>query len=77
MTMANIAMRPDNVRSNDVFWLHWQERSEVVGWIERGPGGLWTVVPQGPHWSPMKSIGRSFDGPESALREVQLYFEHR
>ena len=74
--MATIEMRADNVTSS-VQWLYWVERGEFVARVDRGPGGLWTVTPQGPHWSPMKSIGRVFGNPESALLEVQLYFQHR
>ena len=74
--MAQIEMRADPVDSG-VFWLSWVERNEIVGRIDQDPSGTARVTPQGPHWSPMKSIGRSFDSPMSALREVQLYFERR
>jgi hypothetical protein len=53
------------------------EREEVVGRIDQEPSGSCTVTPQGPYWSPMKSFGRVFNSPLSALREVQLYFERR
>jgi hypothetical protein len=69
-------MRPDNIEI-EVWSLHWVEREEVVGRIERELSGRYTVTPQGPYWSPMKSIGRTFDEPADALREVQLYFENR
>jgi hypothetical protein len=74
--LAKIEMRPDNIEK-EVWWLYWLERKEVVGRIERELSGRFSVTPQGPHWSPMKSIGRSFAEPADALREVQLYFENR
>ncbi len=74
--MAELVMRPD-AASTQVWWVIWVERDEVVARIERDPSGLCTVVPQGTNWSPMKRIGRSFDSPLNALREVQLYFKRR
>ena len=74
--LAKIEMRPDNIET-EVWWLYWVERAELVGRVERDLGGRCTVSPQGPSWSPMKSIGRSFADPADALREVQLYFENR
>ena len=74
--MAEIEMRSDAVRP-DVWWLYWVERDEIVGRIDQDSGGLCTVTPQGPHWGPMKSIGRAFESPASACREVQLYFGRR
>jgi hypothetical protein len=70
--VARIELRTDAVK-NDVWWLFWVGCDEVVGRVDRYPVGRYTVTPEGPHWSPMKSIGRSFDSPASALREVQLY----
>jgi hypothetical protein len=74
--VAKIEIRPDTIRT-DVWWLYWVEREEVVGRIDQEPSGSCTVTPQGPYWSPMKSVGRMFNSPLSALREVQLYFERR
>jgi hypothetical protein len=74
--MAGIEMRPDSVRPGR-WWVYWSERDEIVARIDRETGGKCVVTPHGPHWSPMKSIGRLFDTPASALREVEQYFERR
>lgn len=74
--MAEIEMRPDPV-SNGVWWIYWVEREEVVARIDQDLGGRCRVIPQGPNWSPMKTVGGSFDSPSSALREVRLYFARR
>lgn len=74
--MATIELRPDRAKTG-VWWLHWIERGEVVARIDQDPSGRCQVIPEGPHWSPMKSIGRTFDNTAGALREVQLYFERR
>ena len=74
--VAEIVMRPDTVRS-DVWWVVWVEREEIVARIDQDPSGVCTVTPQGPHWSPMKSVGRTFDSPANALYEVQQYFARR
>jgi hypothetical protein len=76
IAVATIDMRPDNLRSN-VWWLHWVELDEVVARIDMDLEGSCCITPQGRHWSPMKSIGKLFDSPASALREVRLYFERR
>lgn len=74
--MAELVMRPDRGRTH-VWWVVWVELNEIVARIDREPNGASTVSPQGPHWSPMKRIERTFDSPESAFREVELYFERR
>ena len=74
--VAQIELRPDTIGTS-TWWLNWVERNEVVGRVDQDLRGRCTVVPVGSHWSPMKRLGRSFDSPEAALREVQLYFEHR
>jgi hypothetical protein len=74
--MALIEMRADHVDMN-VWWLWWVDRNEIVGRIDQDLSGVVWVTPQGPHWSPMKSISRLFPSPVSAHREVQLYFERR
>jgi hypothetical protein len=74
--VAELVMRPDTSRTR-LWWVTWVERDEIVARIDRDPDGACTVKQQGPHWSPMKRMERSFDSPESALREVQLYFERR
>lgn len=74
--MAELVMRPDT-RSTHVWWAIWIEFEEIVARIDRDPNGVCKVSPQGPHWSPMKRIERLFDSPESAFREVELYFERR
>ena len=74
--MAQIELRPDNEKT-DLWWLYWVERNELVGQIAQEPSGRCMVIPLGPHWSPMKSIGQVFDSPSSARLEVQRYFEHR
>jgi hypothetical protein len=76
MSVADIEMRSDPFR-RDIWWIYWTEREEIVGRIDQDPGGQCVVTPQGPHWSPMKSIGRSFESPSRALREVRLYFARR
>lgn len=75
-TVADIEMRPDPGRRG-VWWVYWVERGEIVGRIDQDLIGRCTVTPQGSHWSPMKSVGRSFDSPSGALREVRLYFARR
>lgn len=74
--MATIEMRPDNIDTTR-WWVLWIEREEIVARIDQDLTGTCKVTPQGPHWSPMKSIGRVFDSPATALREVRLYFERR
>lgn len=74
--MAELVMRPDT-GSVHVWWLIWVDRDEIVARIDRDLRGACTVTPQGAHWSPLKRIERSFDSPESAFREVELYFERR
>ena len=74
--VATIDIRPDKSDTN-VWWLHWLEMDEIVGRIDMDLAGACHVMPQGPHWSPMKSMGKSFDSPTRALREVQLYFAGR
>lgn len=74
--MAEIELRPDNIDEH-VWWLHWVERGEIVGRIDRESEGRCTMMPLGQHWSPMKSFGRSFESPSEALREVALYFQRR
>jgi hypothetical protein len=74
--MAIIEMRPDTIETG-VWWLYWVGREEIVARIDRDLHGIYTVTPRGPHWSPMKSIGRVFGSPDSALHEVQMYFERR
>ena len=74
--MASIDARPDNVATG-LWWLIWIEREEIVARVEQDPGGMCKIVPEGPHWSPMKSFGRSYDGLDQAIREVQLYFKGR
>ena len=63
--MANIEMRPDNIETN-LWWAFWVERDEIVARIEWDLRGIYKVIPQGPHWSPMKSVGCAFDSPSSA-----------
>jgi len=74
--MATINPRPDNVVTG-LWWLIWTEREEIVARVEQDPKGLCRIVPEGPHWSPMKSFGRSYAGLDSALSEVRLYFKGR
>jgi hypothetical protein len=74
--LAHIEMRADPVDTH-VWRLVWVERNEVIGRVDQDNSGAAKVTPQGPHWSPMKSVGQSFASPESALREIQLYFERR
>jgi hypothetical protein len=74
--MATIEARPDNMATG-LWWLIWIEREEIVARVERGPGNLCQVVPEGPHWSPMKSFGRPYADLEAALSDVMLYFKGR
>jgi hypothetical protein len=74
--MATIEMRPDTDRTG-LWWLYWTERDELVARIDQSPAGACKITPHGPHWSPMKSFGQTFDSASSAYHEVQLYFERR
>ena len=72
--MATIALKVDNI-DPDIWWLIWIEKNEVIGKIVEDGSEHWRVMPQGPHWSPMKSFaGNSFKTPQSALMEIQIYF---
>lgn len=76
MNMATIELKPDNIVSG-IWWLRWVERDEIIGKVVKSLG-RWEMVPQGPHWSPMKSLaGQFFDSPELAADEVRLYFGGR
>lgn len=58
--------------------MKWVERDEIIGRIVRDWSGRCLIAPEGPYWSPMKSFaGFSFDSPEKALAEVELYFRGR
>ena len=74
--MATIEMRQDKADAK-VWWLYWLERREMVARVEQDLCGRCRVTPQGPHWSPMKSMATPFESLSSALHEVQLYFQHR
>lgn len=75
--MATISLLPHNERSG-TWVLFWVERREPVGRVIEHEGGRFVVTPQGPHWSPMKSLAAGrFASPSEALLEVQLYFAHR
>jgi hypothetical protein len=74
--VATIEARPDKMATG-LWWLVWIEREETVARVEQEPGGLCRILPEGPHWSPMKSFGRSYDGLGQALTEVRLYFQGR
>jgi hypothetical protein len=75
--VATIGVTPDNVLPS-VWWLTWAERNEVVAKVAHVPGGQYQVIPQGPHWSPMKSFaGKLFESPLLAADEVSVYFKHR
>jgi hypothetical protein len=74
--VAEIEMRPDPLRQR-IWWFYWVEREEVVARIDQDLDGRCRVTPQGPNWSPMKTVGGLFDSPSSALREVRLYFARR
>jgi hypothetical protein len=54
--MALIEMRADLIETN-VWWLWWVDRNEIVGRNDQESSGTVRVTPQGPHWSPMKSVG--------------------
>ncbi len=72
-----IQLNPDNVDTG-IWWMRWVEKDEIVGRIIRDRRGRCQIAPQGPHWSPMKSFaGFSFDCPEKAVAEVELYFRGR
>ena len=74
--MATIELR-QNEEDASVWWLYWLERQEIVARVEQDLRGRCRVIPQGPHWSPMKSMGTPFESPSHARHEVQLYFQHR
>ena len=75
--MATIELVPDNV-DRQLWWMSWAEQDEIIGRIVQDSNGRCQITPLGPHWSPMKSFaGSSFDRPERALHEVQLYFRGR
>ena len=74
--MATIEARADRVATG-LWWLIWIEREEIVARVEQDPAGMCKIVMEGPHWSPMKSFGRAFDGLDEAVREVRLYFKGR
>jgi hypothetical protein len=75
--MATIQLDVDNVHGN-IWWVKWVEREEIVGRIVQHGIGRCQIYPLGPHWSPMKSFAAfSFDCPQKALAEVELYFRGR
>lgn len=75
--MATIQLTGDNVQSR-IWWMKWVERDEIIGRIVQDNIGRCQILPAGPHWSPMKSFAAfSFDSPEKAVAEVELYFRGR
>jgi hypothetical protein len=75
--MATIELKLDNA-SSGIAWLVWEERNEIVGKVLIQANGRCRVLVQGPFWSPMKSLaGKTFTDRQSALAEVQLYFQGR
>jgi hypothetical protein len=75
--MATIQLVPDNVDAR-IWWMNWVEKDEFIGRVVQDSNGRCQIAPSGPHWSPMKSFaGLSFDHPEKALAEVELYFRGR
>ena len=75
--MATIQLDPDNVDAA-VWWMKWVERDEIIGRVIQHRNGHCQIAPSGPHWSPMKSFaGFSFDSPDRALAEVEVYFRGR
>jgi len=75
--MATFQLDVDNVHGH-IWWIKWVERDEIIGRIVQQRTGRWQIFPVGPHWSPMKSFAAfSFDNPEKARAEVELYFRGR
>ena len=75
--MATIKLVPDNVSAR-IWWMNWVEKDEIIGRIVQDGSGRCEIAPSGPHWSPMKSFAAfSFDHPNAALAEVELYFRNR
>jgi hypothetical protein len=75
--MATIKLVPDNVSAR-IWWINWVEKDEIIGRIVQDSSGRCEIAPSGPHWSPMKSFAAfSFDHPNAALAEVELYFRDR
>jgi hypothetical protein len=75
--MATIKLVPDNVSAR-IWWINWVEKDEIIGRIVQDGSGRCEIAPSGPHWSPMKSFAAfSFDHPNAALAEVELYFRDR
>ncbi len=58
--------------------MKWVEKNETIGRIVEDGTGRYEILPSGPHWSPMKSFAAfSFNSPQKALAEVELYFNDR
>jgi len=75
--MATIQLNVDNVHRH-IWWLKWIEQDEIIGRIVEDGRGRCQIFPIGPHWSPMKSFAAfTFDSPDKALNEVELYFRGR
>jgi hypothetical protein len=75
--MATIELVAHNERVG-TWLLFWVEREEVLGRVLQQEEGGYVVSAQGPHWNPMKSFaGNRFATALDALREVQIYFQHR
>ena len=72
--MATIQLTPDNGDAH-IWWMRWLEKDELIGRIIQDSSGQCRVAPVGPHWSPMKSFAAfTFDHPDKAVAEVELYF---
>jgi hypothetical protein len=74
--MATIDVRPDNIATG-VWWLIWIERDEIIAKVEQDSGDSFKIVPEGPHWNPMKSFGACYVALDQAVSDVRLYFEGR
>jgi hypothetical protein len=75
--MATIQLNPDDILTR-IWWVKWLEKDEIIGRIYQDTNGRYIISPRGPHWSPMKSFaGFSFERPDAALAEVELYFRGR
>lgn len=72
--MATIELRPHNEHAS-IWYLVWSERNELIGRVTQGEDDRYRIAPEGPHWGPMKSFAaKSYENPDGARCEVQLYF---
>jgi hypothetical protein len=75
--MATIQLDVDSLHRH-IWSIKWIELDEIIGRIVQDGTGRCQIFPLGPRWSPMKSFAAySFESPQKALAEVELYFRGR